>query len=123
MRQRERELTGHSAFNGCDYASDFYYQHHVIDGRITLVRGQRRANVQPEQTLGSRRVFIPPARCAHVVNGAYNAACGYCAWLARPDRLPVKRDNWRLLAADLDLVCGEIDPATEDEQTPLSIAA
>jgi hypothetical protein len=37
-----------------------------------------------------RPVFVPPKRCAHVVNGAgpYPETCAYCAARMRPDPLP-----------------------------------
>ena len=120
VREESRKYDGLAALSGDD-ASDYHYGHALADGRLILVRISRRPNVPPRENF--RRVAVPPPRCLHVINGGYASSCAYCAWLTRPDRQPVKRDRYYPLAGDLDLVCGEIDPATEDEQTPLSIAA
>ena len=104
FREDHRAAEGYAAFSGVG-ASDYQYEHHVIDGRIVLVRGARRASVPVRDEF--RRVAVLPERCTHGLNGTYVPSCGYCAWRSRPDRQPVKRDQWHPTLADLDLALAE----------------
>ena len=98
VRQQQREAAGLGALNGSG-AADFTYEHRIVAGRPVLVRGARRAN-RPERDDLRRTAALPP-RCLHVVSGSSSASCAYCQWIGQPDRVPVKRDSWRPMAADL----------------------